>query len=174
MEPTLNNRLEVGEKVFYYDGFTQWDIETVESVNKAEKYAVLSNNAHISRYPNPDGTFTKLNPTKGSFNSKPELLIKRATEDMIKLRTAILSLRKIKGYIYLIDHVVLKNTSLNNWKRWSESKQDKLISLAGHLAKGIEEAELDEEDIDALAKSLEEPREQIAPVKKERKKKNKK
>ena len=45
-EPTLKNRLEVGEKIFYFDGQTQWDIETVESVNKAEKSAVLSNNAH--------------------------------------------------------------------------------------------------------------------------------
>ena len=36
-ETTLKNRLEVGEKIFYFDGQTQWDIETVESVNKSEK-----------------------------------------------------------------------------------------------------------------------------------------
>ena len=101
-ESTLKNRLEVGEKIFYFDGQTQWDIETVESVNKSEKSAVLSNNAHISRYPRPDGTFEKLNPTKSYFPNRPELIIRRATDDIIKLRTAIMSYRKIKNFIFNI------------------------------------------------------------------------
>lgn len=172
-EPKFNNRLEVGEKIFYFDGFNQWDIETVESVNKAEKYVVLSNNAHISRYPNTDGTFTKLNQN-GSFNSNKYQVIKRATPDMIKIRTAILSFKKIHGYMYLINNTLLKTTDINNWNRWSESRQDKLISIAGHLAKGIEEAELTSEDWYALAKSIEEPVENIKPVENKRKKKNKK
>ena len=171
-EPTLKNRLEVGEKIFYFDGQTQWDIETVESVNKAEKYAVLSNNARISRYPNPDGTFTKLNQN-GSFNSNKYSVIKRATPDMIKLRTAILSHKKIHGYMYLINNTLLKTTDINNWMKWSETRQDKLISIAGHLAKGIEEAELTIEDWEALAKSMDEPVENINPVKNKRKKNKK-
>ena len=100
MKETLNNRLEVGEKIFYYDGYTQWAIETVESINKADKSALLSNNAYISRYPNPDGTFDKLNPNGGYVPKQPNLLIKKATPDMIRVRTAVLSLQKIKAYIY--------------------------------------------------------------------------
>ncbi len=175
-EPTLKNRLEVGEKIFYFDAQTQWDIETVESVNKAEKSAVLSNNAHISRYPNPDGTFKKLNPTKSCFPNSPGLIIRRATEDIIKLRTSIMAYKKIKVFISNIERKLINNTNINDWQRWSEHKQEQLISLAGHLAKGIEEAELDQEDWEALAKSMEEPVENIAPskVEKKRKKKNKK
>lgn len=175
-EPTLKNRLEVGEKIFYFDGQTQWDIETVESVNKAEKSAVLSNNAHISRYPNPDGTFEKLNPTKSYFPNRPGLIIRRATEDIIKLRTSIMAYKKIKGFIFNIEQGLMKTTHINDWQRWSEHKQEQLISLAGHLAKGVEEAELDHEDWEALAKSMEEQIENINPskVEKKRKKKSKK
>lgn len=174
-EPTLKNRLEVGEKIFYFDGQTQWDIETVESVNKAEKSAVLSNNANISRYPRPDGTFEKLNPTKSYFPNRPELIIRRATDDIIKLRTAIMAYKKIKSFIFNIEQGLMKTTNINEWQRWSEHKQDQLISLAGHLAKGIEEADLTEEDWNALAKSMEEPIENINPVvEKKRKKKSKK
>ena len=174
-EPTLKDRLEVGEKIFYFDGQTQWDIETVESVNKAEKSAVLSNNAHISRYPRPDGTFEKLNPTKSYFPNRPELIIRRATDDIIKLRTAIMSYRKIKNFIFNIEQGLMKNTHLTEWKKWSEHKQDQLISLAAHLAKGMEEAELTDEEWLALAKSMEEPIENINPVvEKKPKKKSKK
>ena len=174
-ESTLKNRLEVGEKIFYFDGQTQWDIETVESVNKSEKSAVLSNNAHISRYPRPDGTFEKLNPTKSYFPNRPELIIRRATDDIIKLRTAIMSYRKIKNFIFNIEQGLMKNTHLTEWKKWSEHKQDQLISLAGHLAKGMEEAELTDEEWLALAKSIEEPIENINPVvEKKPKKKSKK
>lgn len=174
-ESTLKNRLEVGEKIFYFDGQTQWDIETVESVNKSEKSAVLSNNAHISRYPRPDGTFEKLNPTKSYFPNRPELIIRRATDDIIKLRTAIMSYRKIKNFIFNIEQGLMKNTHLTEWKKWSEHKQDQLISLAGHLAKGMEEAELTDEEWLALAKSMEEPIENINPVvEKKPKKKSKK
>lgn len=174
-EPTLKNRLEVGEKIFYFDGQTQWDIETVESVNKSEKSAVLSNNAHISRYPNPDGTFEKLNPTKSYIPNRQGLIIRRATEDIIKLRTAIMSYKKLKGFIFNIDQGLMKTTHLTEWQKWSEHKQDQLISLAGHLAKGIEEAELTDEDWSALAKSMGEPIENINQVvEKKRKKKNKK
>lgn len=174
-ESTLKNRLEVGEKIFYFDGQTQWDIETVESVNKSEKSAVLSNNAHISRYPRPDGTFEKLNPTKSYFPNRPELIIRRATDDIIKLRTAIMSYRKIKSFIFNIEQGLMKNTHLTEWKKWSEHKQDQLISLAGHLAKGMEEAELTDEEWLALAKSMEEPIENINPVvEKKPKKKSKK
>lgn len=174
-ESTLKNRLEVGEKIFYFDGQTQWDIETVESVNKSEKSAVLSNNAHISRYPRPDGTFEKLNPTKSYFPNRPELIIRRATDDIIKLRTAIMSYRKIKNFIFNIEQGLMKNTNLTEWKKWSEHKQDQLISLAGHLAKGMEEAELTDEEWLALAKSIEEPIENINPVvEKKPKKKSKK
>ena len=174
-EPKFNNRLEVGEKIFYFDGFNQWDIETVESVNKAEKYVVLSNNAHISRYPRPDGTFEKLNPTKSYFPNRPELIIRRATDDIIKLRTAIMSYRKIKNFIFNIEQGLMKNTHLTEWKKWSEHKQDQLISIAGHLAKGMEEAELTDEEWLALAKSMEEPIENINPVvEKKPKKKSKK
>lgn len=173
--PTLKNRLEVGEKIFYFDGQTQWDIETVESVNKAEKSAVLSNNAHISRYPNPDGTFEKLNPTKSYFPNRPGLVIRRATDDIIKLRTAIMSYKKIKGFIFNIEQGLMKTTNLTEWQKWSEHKQDQLISLAGHLAKGMEEAELTEEDWEALSKYMEEPIENINPiVEKKRKNKSKK
>lgn len=174
-ESTLKNRLEVGEKIFYFDGQTQWDIETVESVNKSEKSAVLSNNAHISRYPRPDGTFEKLNPTKSYFPNRPELIIRRATDDIIKLRTAIMSYRKIKNFIFNIEQGLMKNTHITEWKKWSEHKQDQLISLAGHLAKGMEEAELTDEEWLALAKSMEEPIENINPVvEKKPKKKSKK
>ena len=174
-ESTLKNRLEVGEKIFYFDGQTQWDIETVESVNKSEKSAVLSNNAHISRYPRPDGTFEKLNPTKSYFPNRPELIIRRATDDIIKLRTAIMSYRKIKNFIFNIEQGLMKNTHLTEWKKWSEHKQDQLISLAGHLAKGMEEAELTDGEWLALAKSMEEPIENINPVvEKKPKKKSKK
>lgn len=174
-ELTLKNRLEVGEKIFYFDGQTQWDIETVESVNKAEKSAVLSNNAHISRYPNPDGTFEKLNPTKSYLPNRQGLIIRRATEDIIKLRTSILAYKKIKGFIFNIEQGLMKNTSLNKWQKWSEHRQNQLISLAGHLAKGIEEAELTDEEWSALAKSMEEPIENINPVvEKKRKNKSKK
>lgn len=174
-ESTLKNRLEVGEKIFYFDGQTQWDIETVESVNKSEKSAVLSNNAHISRYPRPDGTFEKLNPTKSYFPNRPELIIRRATDDIIKLRTAIMSYRKIKNFIFNIEQGLMKNTHLTEWKKWSEHKQDQLISLAGHLAKGMEEAELTDEEWLSLAKSMEEPIENINPVvEKKPKKKSKK
>lgn len=174
-EPTLKNRLEVGEKIFYFDGQTQWDIETVESVNKAEKSAVLSNNAHISRYPRPDGTFEKLNPTKSYFPNRPELIIRRATDDIIKLRTAIMAYKKIKSFIFNIEQGLMKTTKITEWQRWSEHKQDQLISIAGHLAKGVEEADLTEEDWNALAKSMEEPIENINQVvEKKRKKKNKK
>ena len=174
-EPTLKNRLEVGEKIFYFDGQTQWDIETVESVNKAEKSAVLSNNAHISRYPRPDGTFEKFNPTKSYFPNRPELIIRRATDDIIKLRTAIMAYKKIKSFIFNIEQGLMKTTHITEWQRWSEHKQDQLISLAGHLAKGVEEAELTEEDWKALAKSMEEQIENINPVvEKKRKKKSKK
>ena len=58
----------------------------------------------------------------------------------------------------------MKNTHLTEWKKWSEHKQDQLISLAGHLAKGMEEAELTDEEWLALAKSMEEPIENINPV----------
>ena len=69
----------------------------------------------------------------------------------------------------------MKTTNINEWQRWSEHKQDQLISLAGHLAKGMEEAELTEEDCYALAKSMGEPIENINQVvEKKRKKKNKK
>ena len=174
-EITLKNRLEVGEKIFYFDGQTQWDIETVESVNKSEKSAVLSNNAHISRYPRPDGTFEKLNSMKGYLPNRPGLIIRRATDDIIKLRTAIMSYQKIKGFIFNIEQGLMKTTHINEWQRWSEHKQDQLISLAGHLAKGIEEAMLTDEDWNALAKSMEEPIENINPVvEKKRKNKNKK
>ena len=174
-EITLKNRLEVGEKIFYFDGQTQWDIETVESINKSEKSAVLSNNAHISRYPRPDGTFEKLNPTKSYFPNRPELIIRRATDDIIKLRTAIMSYRKIKNFIFNIEQGLMKNTHLTEWKKWSEHKQDQLISLAGHLAKGMEEAELTDEEWLSLAKSMEEPIENINPVvEKKPKKKSKK
>ena len=174
-ESTLKNRLEVGEKIFYFDGQTQWDIETVESVNKSEKSAVLSNNAHISRYPRPDGTFEKLNPTKSYFPNRPELIIRRATDDIIKLRTAIMSYRKIKNFIFNIEQGLMKNTHLTEWKKWSEHKQDQLISLAGHLAKGMEEAELTDEEWLALSKSMEEPIENInTVVEKKPKKKSKK
>ena len=174
-ESTLKNRLEVGEKIFYFDGQTQWDIETVESVNKSEKSAVLSNNAHISRYPRPDGTFEKLNPTKSYFPNRPELIIRRATDDIIKLRTAIMSYRKIKNFIFNIEQGLMKNTHLTEWKKWSEHKQDQLISLAGHLAKGMEEAELTDEEWLALSKYMEEPIENINPVvEKKPKKKSKK
>ena len=174
-ESTLKNRLEVGEKIFYFDGQTQWDIETVESINKSEKSAVLSNNAHISRYPRPDGTFEKLNPTKSYFPNRPELIIRRATDDIIKLRTAIMSYRKIKNFIFNIEQGLMKNTHLTEWKKWSEHKQDQLISLAGHLAKGMEEAELTDEEWLSLAKSMEEPIENINPVvEKKPKKKSKK
>lgn len=173
-EPTLKNRLEVGEKILYFDGQTQWDIETVESVNKAEKSAVLSNNAHISRYPNPDGTFEKLNPTKSYFPNRPGLVIRRATDDIIKLRTAIMSYKKLKSFISNIEQGLMKTTPITEWQRWSGHKQDQLISLAGHLAKGMEEAELTDEDWSALAKSMEEPIENINPVEKKCKKKSKK
>lgn len=173
-ESTLKNRLEVGEKIFYFDGQTQWDIETVESVNKSEKSAVLSNNAHISRYPRPDGTFEKLNPTKSYFPNRPELIIRRATDDIIKLRTAIMSYRKIKNFIFNIEQGLMKNTHLTEWKKWSEHKQDQLISLAGHLAKGMEEAELTDEEWLALAKSMEEPIENINPVVEKKPKKKRK
>ena len=174
-ELTLKNRLEVGEKIFYFDGQTQWDIETVESVNKAEKSAVLSNNAHISRYPNPDGTFEKLNPAKSYLPNRPGLIIRRATEDIIKLRTSIMAYKKIKSFIFNIEQGLMKTTPLNKWQKWSEHRQNQLISLAGHLAKGIEEAELTDEEWSALAKSMEEPIENINPVvEKKRKKKSKK
>lgn len=174
-EPTLKNRLEVGEKIFYFDGQTQWDIETVESVNKAEKSAVLSNNAHIGRYPRPDGTFEKLNPNRSYSHNSPGLIIRRATDDIIKLRTAIMAYKKIKCFMFNIEQSLMKTTNINEWQRWSEHKQDQLISLAGHLAKGMEEAELTEEDCYALAKSMEEPIENInLVVEKKRKKKNKK
>ena len=174
-EITLKNRLEVGEKIFYFDGQTQWDIETVESVNKAEKSAVLSNNAHISRYPRPDGTFEKINSMKGYLPNRPGLIIRRATDDIIKLRTAIMSYQKIKGFIFNIEQGLMRTTHINEWQRWSEHKQDQLISLAGHLAKGIEEAMLTDDDWNALAKSMEEPIENIKPVvEKKRKNKNKK
>lgn len=174
-EITLKNRLEVGEKIFYFDGQTQWDIETVESVNKAEKSAVLSNNAHISRYPRPDGTFEKLNSMKGYLPNRPGLIIRRATDDIIKLRTSIMAYQKIKGFIFNIEQGLMRTTHINEWQRWSEHKQDQLISLAGHLAKGIEEAMLTDDDWNALAKSMEEPIENINPVvEKKRKNKNKK
>lgn len=174
-EITLKNRLEVGEKIFYFDGQTQWDIETVESVNKSEKSAVLSNNAHISRYPRPDGTFEKLNSMKGYLPNRPGLIIRRATDDIIKLRTAIMAYQKIKGFIFNIEQGLMRTTHINEWQRWSEHKQDQLISLAGHLAKGIEEAMLTDDDWNALAKSMEEPIENINPVvEKKRKNKNKK
>lgn len=174
-EITLKNRLEVGEKIFYFDGQTQWDIETVESVNKSEKSAVLSNNAHISRYPRPDGTFEKLNSMKGYLPNRPGLIIRRATDDIIKLRTAIMAYQKIKSFIFNIEQGLMRTTHINEWQRWSEHKQDQLISLAGHLAKGIEEAMLTDEDWNALAKSMEEPIENINPVvEKKRKNKNKK
>lgn len=169
MKETLNNRLEVGEKIFYYDGYTQWAIETVESINKAEKSALLSNNAHISRYPNQNGTFDKLNPNGGYVPNQPNLLIKRATPDMIKVRTAILSLQKIKAYIYQLNQGILKTTAQDDWRKWSEAKQNRLICLAGHLAKGIEEADLEEDDKEALVRALGEPREQVIPKKKKRK-----
>lgn len=174
-EITLKNRLEVGEKIFYFDGQTQWGIETVESVNKAAKSAVLSNNAHISRYPRPDGTFEKLNSMNGYLPNRPGLIIRRATDDIIKLRTAIMSYQKIKGFIFNIEQGLMRTTHINEWQRWSEHKQDQLISLAGHLAKGIEEAMLTDEDWNALAKSMEEPIENINPVvEKKRKNKSKK
>lgn len=174
-EPTLKNRLEVGEKIFYFDGQTQWDIETVESVNKAEKSAVLSNNAHISRYPNPDGTFEKLNPNKSYLPNRPGLIIRRATEDIIKLRTSIMAYKKIKSFIFNIEQGLMKTTPLNKWQKWSEHRQNQLISLAGYLAKGIEEAELTDEEWLALAKSMDEPIENINPVvEKKRKNKSKK
>lgn len=169
MNETLNNRLEVGEKIFYYDGYTQFAIETVESINKADKSALLSNNAYISRYPNPDGTFNRLNPNDGHLPHQSDLLIKRATPDMIKIRTAVLSLQKIKAYIYQLNQGILKTTNPQNWRRWSETKQDRLICLAGHIAKGIEEADLEEEDKEALAKAIGEPREQVIPKKRKRK-----
>ena len=171
-EPTLKNRLEVGEKIFYYDGQTGWDIETVESINKPEKSAILSNNAHISRYPNHDGTFEKLNPTKSYYPDRPEAVIMRATDDLIKLRTSIMSYKKIKGFIFNINQGLMKTTNIQEWRRWSKHKQDQLISLAGHLAKGIEEAELELEDWESLAKALKEPVENINP--KVEKKKHKK
>lgn len=174
-EPALKNRLEVGDKIFYFDGQLQWDIETVESVNKAEKSAVLSNNAHISRYPRPDGTFKKLNPTNSYFPNRQEIIIRRATDDIIKLRTAIMAYKKIKNFIFNIEQGLMKTTHINDWQRWSKHKQEQIISLAGHLAKGMEEAELTDGEWSALAKSMEEPIENINPVvEKKRKKKSKK
>ena len=67
----------------------------------------------------------------------------------------------------------MKTTHLTEWQKWSEHKQDQLISLAGHLAKGIEEAELTDEEWSALAKSMEEPIENINPVVEKKRKKKK-
>ena len=97
-----------------------------------------------------------------------------ATDDIIKLRTAIMAYKKIKSFIFNIEQGLMKTTNITEWQRWSEHKQEQLICLAGHLAKGIEEAKLEKEDIEALAKSLEEPVENINIVEKKLKKKNKK
>lgn len=88
---------------------------------------------------------------------------------MIKVRTAVLSLQKIKAYIYQMNQGILKTTLQENWRKWSEDKQNRLICLAGHLAKGIEEADLEEDDKEALARALGESREQVIPKKKKRK-----
>ena len=80
-----------------------------------------------------------------------------------------------QNFIFNIEQGLMKNTHLTEWKKWSEHKQDQLISLAGHLAKGMEEAELTDEEWLALAKSMEEPIENINPVvEKKPKKKSKK
>lgn len=150
MKQETNKRLEVGDKIFYHDGKTQWDIETVESINKAEKSVTLSNNVIISRQPKSDGTFEKLN----GVTPNKDVQIRLATPELLKRRKAVLSRRLIQGYIINLQNGLLKNTELKSWERWSNSTQDKLISMAGRMAKGLEDMELDKDEEKALKKEI--------------------
>lgn len=149
----LKNRLEVGDKVFYYDGYTSWDIEEVEKVNKSDKTAVLSNNATISRYPNPNGTFTKVNATNSYVVNRSELMIMRLTPELEKMRTAIMCKKQLSNYLFHINQNILGRADIKNWKNWTPVIQDTLINLVAKISSVLnEEGEPTEEEMRVVKK----------------------
>lgn len=175
-EPSIKDRLQVGDKIFYHDGYTSFDIEEVVSINKPEKYAVLSNNAHISRYPNHDGTFNRLNPTGANLPVREGMLITKATPELMHRRDAVIAKKRIHNYLYNIEQDLLKRAELRPWNTWSESLQNELIVVCGHLAKAIEEEPLSDSDKELLDKVLREDPETnvVVPSSNEPKKKKRK
>lgn len=136
-------RLEVGDKLFYYDVKTLFDVEEVISINKAEKTVTLTNNAVISRYPNLDDTFSKINirtegkrslKTKATIDSSP--VIKRLTPELAKLGEALLSKKKIANHLFSIHNYLQKIDNVA-WDKMDIETQEKLIKLAKALEEGM-------------------------------------
>ena len=62
----LEQRLEIGNEVIYYDGNTLMEMTTVISVDKKEKSATLANNVKVSRYPNKEQYYPRMDAKRNS------------------------------------------------------------------------------------------------------------
>lgn len=147
-------KLREGDKVFYFDGYTYFNIEEVIEIRKPEKQAVLSNQAIITRYSDSDGEFTiqgfnhHLIPT----GSRP--CVKAATKELEKLVLAVKAKKRIMNYIFRLEHDILKKSDLKIWDRWTEHIQDSLINIAGKLASAMENEPITDEELEILEKEL--------------------
>jgi hypothetical protein len=144
--------LEVGDKIFYYDGLVNFHIEEVVEI-KGEG-AILSNNSMIELKPGVNGLFSRLNPTK-SVLPKRDLFIKKLTPELEKLYKAIMCKKRINNYLFNLNMGVLKRADTTPWDRWSEAMQDNLINICGHIAKAAENDNLSEDEESNLDNILE-------------------
>ena len=120
-------KIRVGEKIFYYDGDTNFSIEEVIEVDKKQKLAVLSNNARIVRFENSEGCFKILSP------HRDKALAKRSSDELEAIREAIMAKRRIHNYLFRLDRDLLQRTNPADWKAWTEKQRDSLIKLANAL-----------------------------------------
>jgi hypothetical protein len=155
-EKTSNNEanLKVGTKIFYYDGYSNFNIEEVIEVKSDS--ALLSNNATIELIPGIDGNFAKLNPTK-SVLPKRDYVIRKLDAKTHQLYKAIMSKKRITNYLFNLNNGILKKADSLPWDRWSESMQEDLINICGHIAKAMEDEPLTEEERANLKRVLEQP-----------------
>lgn len=126
---TIENRLEVGDELFCFDGITLMEKVSVISVDKKEKTATLSNQVVCKRYPNYMGQFPTVGHTKCPFT------ITNMDEGKEKIIKAKIAKQKVIRYMSIIQSKVLER--LSNILKAKEEDLDLIIELEKAINKSL-------------------------------------
>lgn len=101
MDKLLKNRLEIGDEVIYFDCKTIMELTSVVSIDRKNKTATLKNNVLVSRHPNNEQFYPRIDKKVSRVWKKDSItmdiynsfqLKKKLYPEIAKLKLAVMDL----------------------------------------------------------------------------------